>query len=99
MDDIKRRKLVGQLALPPRSKLLLQSLQVVGLESLSLVVFAALCCTGEHLTDCIIDGVIGIAANHHVLALCKLLYGALYKEGWVFLYSHFSPTPLRRVCA
>jgi len=42
---------VGQLTLPPSIKLPLQSLQIVGLESLSLVVLTAFGCGGEHLTN------------------------------------------------
>ena len=56
-------------------------LEVVSLQSLSLVVFAASCCIEKQVVDGVVECFICIAADHHILISGKILYCLLDVEG------------------
>ena len=57
------------------------NLEVVSLQSLSLVVLAPLGGCGQHVKDCIVDRIIRIRSDHHLVVSCIILNCFLHEEG------------------
>ena len=73
---------------PPSRFCILDNLEVVCLQGLSLVVLTALRCLFHHLVNPDIDGVVGIRSDHHLVGLCEVLHGLLHKIGKLW-FCHF----------